>query len=56
MVHERFVSIGGSAGVAGAYEVAEGKTHIADLVASSGVSGSRWTTSPLVRLQRSEVS
>jgi hypothetical protein len=44
VVHEVFVSIGGSASVAGAYEVAESKTHMSDGVASSEVSGSRRTT------------
>jgi hypothetical protein len=39
-----FVSIGRPAGVTLADEVAEGKTHIADGVASSGVSGNRRTT------------
>jgi hypothetical protein len=56
VVHERFVAMGRSAGVAQTHEVAEGKTHIADGVASSEVSGSRRTTSSLVGLQRSEVS
>jgi hypothetical protein len=32
--------------VAGAYEVAEGKTLMSDGVASSGITGSRRTTSP----------
>jgi hypothetical protein len=44
VVHERFVSIGGSADVAQTHEVAEGKTHMSDGVASSGVSRSRRTT------------
>jgi hypothetical protein len=34
----------GSASVAGAYELVEGKTHMSDGVASSEVSGSRRTT------------
>ena len=44
MVHEGLVSIGGLAGVAQAHELAEGKTHISDGVASSGMTGSRRTT------------
>ena len=44
MVHERFVAMGRSAGVAETHELAEGKTHMSDGVASSEVSGSRRTT------------
>ena len=36
----------GSAGVAGAYEVAEDKARMSDGAASSGMTGSRRTTSP----------
>ena len=46
MVHERFVAMGGSVGLAQTHEVAEGKTHMSDGVASSGVSGSRGRRDP----------
>ena len=47
MVHERFVAMGGSVGVAQTHEVEEGKTYIYDDgVASSGVSGSRGRHDP----------
>ncbi len=36
----------GSASVAGAYEVVEGKARMSDGVASSGMNGSRRRTSP----------
>lgn len=36
----------GSASVAGAYEVVEGKTRMSDGVVSSGMNGSRRRTSP----------
>jgi anti-sigma regulatory factor (Ser/Thr protein kinase) len=39
VVHEGFVAMGGSAGVVKTHEVAEGKTHISDGVASSGCLG-----------------
>ena len=42
--YEGFVAMGGSAGVAQTHEVAEGKTHMSDGVASSEMSGSRRTT------------
>jgi hypothetical protein len=56
VVYEAVGAMGGSAGVAGVYEMAEGKTLMSDGVASSGMTGIRRTTSPLVTLQRSEVS
>jgi hypothetical protein len=46
VVHERFVAMGGSTGVAQTHEVAEGKTHMSDGVASSVVSGSRGRHDP----------
>jgi hypothetical protein len=52
LVYERVGTMSGSASVAGAYEVAEGKTRMSDGVASSGMIGSRRTTSPLVTLLR----
>jgi hypothetical protein len=36
----------GSASMAGAYEMVEGKTRMSDGVASSGMNGSRRRTSP----------
>jgi hypothetical protein len=46
LVHEGIGTMSGFASVVGDHEVAEGKTRMSDGVASSGMTGSRRTTSP----------